>query len=70
MTYEQMCIFKIFCTAMGMMDRKSITNAEMEVAYEALKYMADQRYDWTDQQKNTYKFLADFAKEMTKYNAD
>ena len=70
MTYEQMCLFKLFCSSMGMMDRNNITNAEMEVACESLKHMADQRYDWTDQQKNTYKFLVDYAKEMTKSNAD
>ena len=70
MTYEQICLFKLFCTAMGMMDRQSISQIEIEVACETLKRMTDQRYDWTDQQKSFYKFLVDFAKEMTKNNAD
>ena len=70
MNYEQMCLFKLFCTAMGMINRQSISKAEIEIAYETLKNMADQRNDWTGQQKVTYKFLADFAKEMTKNNAN
>ena len=67
MTQEQICVYKLFCAAMGMMDKRNISNTEMEIACETLKRMADQRFDWTDQQKNTYKFLVDFAKELTEH---
>ena len=64
--YEMLCLSKLFYITMGMMDRRNITHDEVEIACELLKKMADQRYDWNDQQKNYYKFLVDFAKELSK----
>jgi len=64
--YEMFCLSKLFYITMGMMDRRNITHDEVEIACEVLKKMADQRYDWNDQQKNYYKFLVDFAKELSK----
>ena len=64
--YEMLCVTKIFYAAMGMMDKRCVSRDEIEIACAVLKKMADQRYDWNDQQKNSYKFLVDFAKELSK----
>jgi len=63
---EQFCVTKLFFVAMGMMGQNTISSAELEIACEALKRMADQRYDWNDQQRGMYKWLVDYAKETTK----
>lgn len=62
---EQLCITKLFFTAMGMMPSNMISQPEMEIACEALKQAADQRCDWSDQQKEVYKWLVDWAKGRT-----
>ena len=61
--YEQLCVTKLFYAAMGMMERQTITLDEFDIACEALKHLADQRRDWTEQQKYFYKWLVDYAKE-------
>ena len=63
---EQLCITKLFFTAMGMMSSNMISQPEMEIACEALKHAADQRNDWSDQQKEVYKWLVDWAKQNRK----
>ncbi len=60
---EQLCITKLFFTAMGMMNPNMISNSEIEIACESLKRAEDQRCDWTDQQKGMYKCLVDWAKQ-------
>ena len=65
--YEQLCVTKLFFIAMGMIAQDSIAQTEMDVACEALKRAADQRYDWSDQQRTIYKLLVDYAKERTKH---
>ena len=60
---EQLCITKLFFTAMGMMPSNTVSQNEVEIACEALKQAADQRYDWTAQQKEMYKWLVDWAKQ-------
>jgi len=37
-----------------------------DMTIEILKKMADNRNDWSDDQKEVYKLLADFAKERIK----
>lgn len=64
---EQLCITKLFFIAMGMMGQNTITSTEMNIACEALKRTADQRYDWTDQQKEVYKWLVEYAKELNRH---
>ena len=64
--YEQLCVTKLFFIAMGMIAQDSITQTEMDIACEALKRAADQRCDWSYQQKTIYRFLVDCAKERTK----
>lgn len=64
--YEQLCITKLFFSALGMMGQNTISTTEMDIACEALKQIADQRYDWTDQQREVYKWLVDYAKERSK----
>ena len=63
--YEQLCITKLFYLSIGMIEPATVTKAELETACEALKQLADQRNDWTDQQKAFYKFLVDFKKSIT-----
>ena len=62
---EQLCITKLFFTAMGMISSNTISRPEIEIACEALKQAADQRNDWSDQQKEMYKWLVDWAKGRT-----
>ena len=66
-SYEQLCITKLFFIAMGMMGQSTISLSEMDVACEALKRIADQRYDWSEQQRNTYKWLVDYAYNLNKH---
>ena len=60
---EMMLCAKIFAYAMG--DRSvSLRKADKESAVNMLKRMADQRWDWTDQQKQQYKMLVDVCKQL------
>lgn len=55
---------KVFAMAMG--DRRiTISSAERDAAFEALKTMADHRNGWTEEQKEYYKMMVDFEKEAT-----
>lgn len=40
-----------------------ITDTEKEVAFESLKKMVDSRHDWTQAQKEQYKFIVDICKQ-------
>lgn len=64
--YQLTCYTKLYNAAMGYIDKSSVTNQEAEVAIEVLKKLADERNDWTDEQKELYKSIADIAKEMLK----
>ncbi len=64
--YETICISKLYAVAFGFAPRQSINNTEIDVAAECLKKMADNNYTWTQEQKDQYKLLVDFAKEMSK----
>ncbi|MCM1302549.1 MAG: hypothetical protein NC305_10240 [Lachnospiraceae bacterium] len=56
---------KIFAMAMG--DRKiTVSGEERDAAFEALKTMAGHRNGWTEEQKEYYKMMVDFGKEVTK----
>jgi len=51
---------------MGLLAKDTISSAETDIACEALKRTADQRYDWTEQQREVYKWLVDYAKGRSK----
>ncbi len=62
MTFDEMMLCaKIFAFAMG--DRSvSMTQLDKDAACAMLKRMADQRWDWTEAQKEQYKALVDACK--------
>lgn len=60
--YEFMCCNKVYNAVMGYIDRKSITKQEVKIALEVLKKMTDNRNDWTDECKTSYKALIEYAK--------
>lgn len=59
MTFEETVLFaKLLAYALG--DRSiSLDQLDKESAFVFLKRMADQRYGWTEQQKEQYKALVD-----------
>lgn len=64
MTINEILLFaKILAFASG--DRSvTVTDLDKEMATEALKRMADQRMDWTEQQREQYKLLVEFVEKM------
>lgn len=59
-------VAKLFAMATGNANHISMSSAELEIASEALKKLADERKDWNKEQKEYYKMLVDYAKEQTK----
>ena len=57
---------KVYNAVMNPQLRSSVSKADVESTLEILKKMADNRKDWSDDQKEVYKLLADFAKERIK----
>lgn len=64
--FEALCFVKFCDVAFGRIPHHEMSEAELEVAIEVLKKLADNRNDWTRQDKETYKVLIDFAKERIK----
>jgi len=64
--YEEQCVTRVYNAALGIIDRREITKQEIDIAIEILKKSADNRNDWSQQQKEACKSLADFAKEQIK----
>lgn len=64
--HEEYCVARVYNAALGIIDRKTITKHELDITIEILKKYADDREDWTDDQKEAYKLLADYAKEQIK----
>ena len=61
---EAMLLAKAVAYALG--DRNvSFNNADKELAVSRLKKIADQRLDWTLQQKEQYKALLDICSELS-----
>lgn len=58
------CFAKFYCVVMGMSPPIFVSRYEIDVAIEAMKNMADNRRDWTFEQKEIYKLLADYAKNQ------
>ena len=67
MTPEEMIsLAKVLSVFMGSSSPTYVLNSEKTLAVEALKKLADKRNDWTQEQKNVYKALADIVKEQAK----
>lgn len=61
--YEMICFAKVYNAALGLTDRRTVSSQEIDVVIELLKKNADNRNDWTQEQKDTYKAIADYAKD-------
>ena len=57
---------KVYNAVMNPQLRNTVSNVEVETTVEILKKMADNRKDWSDDQKEVYKLLADYVKEHIK----
>lgn len=64
--YDFVAFAKVYNAAINPQLRNAVSNTEIEVTVEILKKMADNRGDWSDEQKSIYKLLADFVKEEIK----
>lgn len=64
--FESICISKLYAIVMGFAPIQSISKPEVEIAAECLKRMADNKYYWTQEQKDLYKLLVDYVKEHFK----
>lgn len=61
------CFSKAYCALLGLTSPLSVSKCEKDLAYEAIKKMADNRYDWTHEQKELYKLLVDYVKNQSNY---
>ena len=64
--YEMICFAKVYSAALSGRPLNSVTKQEVDVTLEVLKTMADGRNDWTQEDKECYKQIVDFAKEYIK----
>ena len=66
---EAILCAKMFSYAMG--NRSvSLTQMDKEAAFTMLKRIADQRWDWTEEQKQQYKTLAELCKQLMQVRRD
>ena len=65
MTINEILLFaKILAFASS--DRTvTVTDLDKKMAADTLKRMADQRLDWTEQQREQYKMLVDVVEQMS-----
>ena len=67
--FELLSFAKAFSKTFAMDQRISMTKEEAKAAFEVLKKINENRTDWTQEQKEVYKTVADLAKEMVdKFN--
>ena len=64
---EKVCFAKVLSVFMGVLSPAEVSRQEKELAIEAMKKMAENRDDWTHEQKETYKVLADIVKEQSRH---
>lgn len=62
--FELVSFAKVFSKTFAIDRRVSVTREEGKAAIEVLKKISENRNDWTQEQKETYKAFADLAKEM------
>ena len=68
--FEAMCFARVYGTACGQIDKNTISKQEVDVTIEFLKKFTDNRNDWTQEQKDNYKLIADYVKETIKQDID
>lgn len=66
--YELISFAKTFSKFFYLDRNVFITKEEQKAAVEVLKKLADNCNNWTQEQKDRYKALADFAKEFAEGN--
>ena len=66
--YEMICFAKVYNAAIGITTRSSVSKQEIDIAFEVIKKMADNRYGWSQQQKDMYKILVDYCKQAMEQN--
>lgn len=64
--YEIVSFAKMFSYAFAIDRNIPVTQHEQEAAIELLKKVSDRRADWTQEQKEIYKIMADITKETLK----
>lgn len=65
LTFGEMIGFaKVYSVCLGALSPSTVSKQEKELAVEAMKKIADDRRDWTEEQKMLYKALADYVKEQ------
>lgn len=64
--YELMSVAKLFSQAMG--GQVTTSYAEQQMALRILKEMANYRQDWTEEEKEFYKLMVDYGKELLRQN--
>lgn len=63
--YIFLSIAKVFAAAMGN-SQITISQEERHAAFECLRELADQRNDWTQEQRDYYKMMVGFGDEVIK----
>ena len=64
-TLEEMnCFAKVFYAYFGTETPTAVSEHEKDLAIEALKKAADNRNNWTYEQKEKYKAIAEFVKRI------
>lgn len=61
--YEMICFAKVYNVACGIAHPATVSENELDVAVEVIKRMIDNRDNWTQEQKEIYKLIADYAKD-------
>ena len=64
--YELMSVAKLLSQAMG--GQVTTSYAEQQMALRILKEMANYRQDWTEEEKEFYKLMVDYGKELLRQN--
>lgn len=68
--FEATCFARVYGVACGQIDKSTISKQEVDVTIEFLKKFTDNRNDWTQEQKDNYKLIADYVKENIKQDID
>lgn len=63
---DMLNLAKLFTLATNSTATLTMSSEEIEVACEVLKKLADEKAIWSQEQKEYYKLLVDYAKELTK----
>ncbi len=63
---DMLSLAKLFTLATNSTATLTMSSEEIEVACEVLKKLADEKAIWSQEQKEYYKLLVDYAKELAK----